>query len=148
MTTGKRIAELRKSKGYTQEYIADRLGVSRQAVSKWEQDMSSPDTKNLIALAAILQSSIEYIAIGTKPQEVAAVPIHKNLEIQRILLERKINNRQYISYCLALGAIMLFFCFAGIFTLVSISMLIAAAILYITTRYLKKDLEFLNENSD
>ena len=51
MTIGNRIAELRKAKGFTQEYVADQLGVSRQAVSKWEQDQTSPDTKNLIALA-------------------------------------------------------------------------------------------------
>lgn len=64
MTIGKRISELRKKKGFTQEYIAEQLGVSRQAVSKWEQDQSTPDTKNLIALADLLNSSVEYIATG------------------------------------------------------------------------------------
>ena len=64
MTIGSRIAQLRRSKGFTQEYIADQLGVSRQAVSKWEQDQTSPDTKNLIALAQLLDTSIEYIASG------------------------------------------------------------------------------------
>lgn len=64
MTIGNRICQLRKSKGYTQEYVADQLGVSRQAVSKWEQDQTSPDTKNLIALAQLLDTSVEYIATG------------------------------------------------------------------------------------
>lgn len=64
MTIGKRISELRKARGYTQEYIAEQLGVSRQAVSKWESDLSSPDTKNLIALAQLLGTSVEYIAVG------------------------------------------------------------------------------------
>lgn len=64
MTIGKRISELRKAKGYTQEYIAEQLGVSRQAVSKWEQDQTSPDTKNLIALSRLLNESVEYIATG------------------------------------------------------------------------------------
>lgn len=64
MTIGNRIAQLRKGKGFTQEYIAQQLGVSRQAVSKWEQDQASPDTKNLIALSELLGASIEYIATG------------------------------------------------------------------------------------
>lgn len=64
MTIGNRISELRKSKGFTQEYVAEQLGVSRQAVSKWEQDLTSPDTKNLIALSALLGASIEFIATG------------------------------------------------------------------------------------
>ena len=42
-TIGKRIAELRKSKGFTQEDLADRLNVSGQAVSKWENDQTCPD---------------------------------------------------------------------------------------------------------
>ena len=65
MTIGNRIAELRKAKGFTQEYVADQLGVSRQAVSKWEQDQTSPDTKNLIALAQLLDTDISFLAMGT-----------------------------------------------------------------------------------
>ena len=40
MTIGKRISELRKQHNYSQEYLAERLNVSRQAVSKWEQEIS------------------------------------------------------------------------------------------------------------
>ena len=69
MTIGERIRELRRSKDYSQEYIAAILGVSRQAVSKWENDISSPDTKNLIALAELLDSTVEYIALGKKQEE-------------------------------------------------------------------------------
>ena len=65
MTIGNRIAQLRKAKGFTQEYVADQLGVSRQAVSKWEQDQTSPDTKNLIALAQLLDTDISFLAMGT-----------------------------------------------------------------------------------
>ncbi len=64
MTIGKRISELRKAKGYTQEYVAEQLGVSRQAVSKWEKDLTSPDTKNLIALSKLFGATVEYIAVG------------------------------------------------------------------------------------
>ncbi len=70
-TLGARIAELRRAKGYSQEYVAEAVGVSRQAVSKWEQDQSAPDTYNLIALAGILGVTVEYLATGAMPQAPA-----------------------------------------------------------------------------
>lgn len=48
-----RLAELRREKGFSQEELAERIGLSRQAVSKWERAESSPDTGNLIALAKL-----------------------------------------------------------------------------------------------
>ncbi|MEG0376021.1 MAG: helix-turn-helix transcriptional regulator, partial [Raoultibacter sp.] len=48
-----RLAELRRDKGYSQEELAEKLGLSRQAVSKWERAESSPDTGNLVALAKL-----------------------------------------------------------------------------------------------
>lgn len=64
MTIGNRISQLRKNKGYTQEHVAQALGVSRQAVFKWEQDQSRPDTANLIALAELLGTSTDYLLQG------------------------------------------------------------------------------------
>ena len=64
MTIGSRINELRKKNNFSQEYVAEQLEVSRQAVSKWERDLSAPDTENLIKLADLLGSSVEYIASG------------------------------------------------------------------------------------
>ncbi len=54
-----RLAELRKQHGYNQEELAEKLGVSRQAVSKWECGESSPDTDNLIALAKVYDVSLD-----------------------------------------------------------------------------------------
>lgn len=54
-----RLAELRKQKGLSQEELADRLQVSRQAVSKWERGEASPDTDNLIELAKIYDISLD-----------------------------------------------------------------------------------------
>ncbi len=73
MSIGKRISELRKQKNLSQEYIAEKLGVSRQAVSKWEQDLSAPDTYNLIALAELLGVTVEYIAMGKKEESSESV---------------------------------------------------------------------------
>ena len=54
-----RLAELRRAKGYSQESLARELGLSRQAVSKWERAESSPDTENLIALARLYGVSLD-----------------------------------------------------------------------------------------
>lgn len=54
-----RLATLRRQHGYSQEELADKIGVSRQAVSKWERTESSPDTDNLIALAKLYNVSLD-----------------------------------------------------------------------------------------
>lgn len=74
MSIGQRISELRRNYGYSQEYIAEQLQVSRQAVSKWEQDLCAPDTYNLIALAELLGVTVEYLAIGKKPEAPQETP--------------------------------------------------------------------------
>ena len=66
MTLGQRISTYRKQLGISQEALGERLGVSRQAVSKWENDLSCPDTLNLIRLAEVLDSDVEYLATGRK----------------------------------------------------------------------------------
>ena len=46
MTLGEKMAKLRKEQNYTQEQLAQLLGVSRQAVSRWESDLAYPETEN------------------------------------------------------------------------------------------------------
>ncbi len=54
-----KLLALRKQHGFSQEELAEKLGVSRQAVSKWERSEASPDTENLIALARIYSISLD-----------------------------------------------------------------------------------------
>lgn len=54
-----RLVQLRKKYGYSQEELAEKLGISRQAVSKWERAESSPDTDNLICLAKLYNVSLD-----------------------------------------------------------------------------------------
>lgn len=65
-----RLIELRKAKGMSQEELAQRIGLSRQAVSKWERAESSPDIGNLVALAEIYDLTIDEIVKGI-PEEGA-----------------------------------------------------------------------------
>ena len=67
MSIGERISTLRKERNLSQGQLADALEVSRQAVSKWENDQSSPDTIKLIRLAEVLDTEVEYLASGRKP---------------------------------------------------------------------------------
>lgn len=60
-----RLIELRKDNGMSQEELAQRIGLSRQAVSKWERAESSPDIGNLVALAEIYGLTIDDIVKGT-----------------------------------------------------------------------------------
>ena len=54
-----RLQKLRKEKGFSQEQLAEELGISRQAVSKWERAEASPDTDNLVELAKLYGISLD-----------------------------------------------------------------------------------------
>lgn len=64
-----RLFELRKSHNLSQEELAEKLNVSRQAVSKWERCEASPDTDNLIGLAKIYELSLDELIFGEKNQK-------------------------------------------------------------------------------
>lgn len=65
-----RFAQLRKEAGFSQEELAAKLGISRQAVSKWERGESSPDTDNLIALAKLYGVSLDALLLSENAPEV------------------------------------------------------------------------------
>ncbi|MGN1031444.1 MAG: helix-turn-helix domain-containing protein [Butyricicoccaceae bacterium] len=67
MNLADRIQSLRKTKGISQEELADRLGVSRQAVSKWESGQSMPDLNKIIALSEYFEVTTDYLLKGTEP---------------------------------------------------------------------------------
>ena len=61
MTLGEKIARQRKELNYTQEQLADILGVSRQSISKWESDIAYPETDKLIELGKLFDCSMDYL---------------------------------------------------------------------------------------
>ena len=63
------LSEIRKSKRYTQQYVADKVGVEQSAVAMWETGKSAPTMKNLLKLAEVLEIGLDELA--------ASLPQHK-----------------------------------------------------------------------
>ena len=71
MTTGQKIAALRRERGMTQDALAEALSVTRQAVSKWEADAALPETGKLLPLARLLGCTADYL-LGSSEAEAGA----------------------------------------------------------------------------
>ena len=69
LSLGALLKKQRCKKNMTQEYVAEQLGVSRQAVSKWESEIAAPNTSNLIALANLYDVPVELILERVKHKE-------------------------------------------------------------------------------
>lgn len=67
MNLADRIQSLRKTKGISQEQLADQIGVSRQAVSKWESEQSTPDLDKIILLSDFFEVTTDYLLKGIEP---------------------------------------------------------------------------------
>lgn len=67
MNISDRIQSLRKARGITQEQLADAVGVSRQAVSKWEAEQSVPDLERIVAMAEYFDVTTDYLLRGIEP---------------------------------------------------------------------------------
>ena len=61
MTLGEKISKLRKENNYTQEQLAEILGVTRQSISKWESDIAYPETDKLIKIGRLFECSMDYL---------------------------------------------------------------------------------------
>lgn len=97
MNISNRIRELRKAKGISQEELAQYLGVSRQAISKWESEQSLPDIDKIISLSNFFEVSTDYLLKGT-------LPLNK--------MNKRVKNLFLLSFSLAfalLGGIASFF---------------------------------------
>ena len=94
-----RLQKLRKEKGYSQEQLAAELGISRQAVSKWERAESSPDTDNLICLARLYDVSLDELLSTDEP--ISEIIENNSIDndgtvpsVEEILLEEEIDEQK------------------------------------------------------
>lgn len=88
---GNRIGRLRRQANMTQEALAEKLGVSSQAVSKWENDLSCPDISLLAELARALGTTADELLTGNS-NEVRVVPAAQRKNIDELVLRIKINS--------------------------------------------------------
>lgn len=88
---GNRIGRLRRQAGMTQEALAEKLGVSSQAVSKWENDLSCPDISLLPELARILGCTTDELLTG-KSNEVRIVPVAQRKNPDELVLRIKVDS--------------------------------------------------------
>ena len=74
MELREKLIELRKAKGWTQDELARELGISRQAVSKWERGVIAPATMNLAALGRLYGVPLDELVNGEQPPQEEAAP--------------------------------------------------------------------------
>ena len=84
-----RIQELRKKKNISQEELANVMNVSRQAVSKWENDLTCPDISLLPQMATYFHISIDELLCGEK-KEVQLVPVEERKDFNKMLLKIRV----------------------------------------------------------
>lgn len=94
MTIGKRIALLRREKNLRQDDIAQTLGVSPQAVSKWENDIACPDISLLPELARILGVSVDELLSGKRLPLAVFVPEEKRKDFKDLFLRIVVDSAQ------------------------------------------------------
>lgn len=68
------LKKIRTENGWTQDDLAEKLYVSRQAISKWESDESVPDLNNLVKLAEILNTPLDYLVLGHTIDNISVGP--------------------------------------------------------------------------
>lgn len=87
MTLGEKLAKLRREHNYTQEQLAQVLGFSRQAVSKWESDTACPETEKLIRLGKLYHCSMDYLLLDQVPEQPGEAAVTR-IDLRGICYER------------------------------------------------------------
>ena len=85
MTLGEKILALRKARGWSQEELAGHIGVTRQALSRWESGAAVPDTVNVVELSDLFGVSCDYLLREKWTEDRVAVPQKKDSLEQRIV---------------------------------------------------------------
>ena len=84
MTLGEKILTLRKARSWSQEDLAGRIGVTRQALSRWESDAAVPDTVNVVQMADLFGVSCDYLLRDGWTEERPDLPADGKAKERRI----------------------------------------------------------------
>ena len=104
MTLGEKIRVCRQSAGMSQEKVAALVGVSRQAVTKWEADQSAPNTENLFRLAEIFGTTVDFLLASPEAGVSPAEQIYDlcKMEVEKRGKERRSNLKKNLLFTLAI----------------------------------------------
>lgn len=93
-TLGKRITYYRKKYDLTQEQLAETMGVSPQAVSKWENDLSCPDITMLPKLSEIFHVSVDELLKGQEKQAIRLLEPDEQKNIDKMLIKVRVSSHR------------------------------------------------------
>ena len=117
MILGEKIAQLRRKNGWSQEELADKMGVSRQAVSKWESNQTTPDLERILRLSSLFGVTIDYLLKDGAEPEIPRAEAEEETQIRLISLADAadyLSLRERASVQIALGT---FLCFLAVIPL-------------------------------
>lgn len=92
ITVGRKIAELRKAQGLTQDELSEKLGVTPQAVSKWENDLSYPDILLLPQLAQLFDVTVDELLSNFPKKETTMLPAGKKQNLDDLVFRIILNS--------------------------------------------------------
>lgn len=131
MTIGEKIAQLRVQHHFTQNELAEKLGVSRQAISKWENGNSIPDLENLIAISELFETSLDALA-KESPLISQHIP-QKEMPAKSALTPRIIF--AWILFGIGCLSMILGFCFLGGISVLGIYLLLCSLICFLSKKH-------------
>lgn len=109
MDFSEKILSLRKSRGLTQEQLAEKLNVSRQSVSKWESGQAIPELETIVALCRVFDITTDYLL---KPSEMDELSIKTEMlekQQQQLLIREQRYKRIFTCIVYSLGIYLFFF---------------------------------------
>lgn len=107
MALGETLANLRKTKGLSQEQLAEELGLTRQTISKWELNQSTPDINYLVQLSDFLGVSTDYLIKGEQSNTIPHSDYADIESSDTAHIGRKLSNVIEYKWCAFLGAIIM-----------------------------------------
>lgn len=109
MSFGEKLFKLRKEKGLSQESLAEQLGTTRQAISKWENNQGFPETEKLLQLSNIFETSVDFLL---KDEQTSKDINEKGYYVSKEMATGYLANQKKESTCIGMG--FMFWALAGI----------------------------------
>ena len=139
MTFGEKIQKLRKEAGLSQEELSYQLGVSRQAISKWERDNGYPETEKIVRMSKIFNVTLDYLLNeeGTQAPEAAAeqgIYVSREMADGFLLYQKRKYLKIAIAVGIMVGSLALSFMLSDISMLLFMLILIAGIVLLFSVK--------------